>query len=90
MSDTQSNGMTVAEHSQTRPRTADGRDIETVDVDGGALVFARCEERVGRELIGFADVESTSDLRRAVAARGLGHGAVDHLPIYDAREVFGR
>ena len=81
--------MTVAEHSQTRPRTADGRGIETVDVDGGTLVFADCDG-VGRELIGFADVESTSDLRRAVANRGLGHGAVDHLPIYEASEVFGR
>ena len=90
MSDTQRNGMTVAEHSQTRPRTADGRDIETVDVDGGTLVFADCEERVGRELIGFTEVTSTSALRRAVAERGLGHGAVDHLPIYDASEVFGR
>jgi len=89
MSDTQSNGMTVAEHSQTRPRTADGRDIETVDVDGGTLVFADCDG-VGRELIGFAEVTSTSDLRRAVANRGLGHGAVDHLPIYEASEVFGQ
>ena len=89
--------MTVAEHSpDARPRTPDGREIQTERVDGGVLVFARTieyrahlngEAEVSAELIGFADVESTSRLRRAVAKRGLAHGAVDHLPRYEASEV---
>lgn len=89
--------MTVAEHSpDVRPRTDDGRNIQTERVDGGVLVFAKTveyrahldgEAEVGAELIGFADVESVSLLRRSVAQRGLSHGAVDHLPRYEPEEV---
>jgi len=87
MSNTQTNGMAVAEQSQTTARTAGGRTIETDAVDGGVLVFARCEERVGRELIGFTNVESRSALRASLARRGLGVGAVHNLETYEPSEV---
>jgi len=80
--------MTVAAQTPgVSPRTADGRAIETDRVDGGVLVFARGEERVGRELIGFADVESWSRVRRSLARRGLGVGAVHNLETFEAGEV---
>lgn len=88
MSDTQRNGMTVAEQSHdVKQRTPDGRAIETENVAGGYLVFARCEERVGRELIGFADVSEWSLIRTSLAKRGLGVGAIHNLETYAPEEV---
>lgn len=88
MSDTQQNGMTVAEQTpDVQPRTADGREIETERVAGGVLVFARDEERVGRELIGFADVGSWSNIRTSLIRRGLGVGAVHNLETFEPSEV---
>jgi len=76
------------EHSpDVQPRTRDGRKIETENVAGGYLVFARCEEQVGRELIGFADVSEWSLIRTALAKRGLGVRAIHNLEVYDNEEV---
>lgn len=52
-----------------------------VPVSGGVLVYEQRE--IGRELVGFEDVESWADLRTALAARGIGVGAVNHLPELD-------
>lgn len=70
----------------TSPHTSDGRPIDTDRVDGGVLVFADCDG-VGRELVGFADVESKSLLRESLIKRGLGVGAIHNLETYDADEV---
>ena len=87
MSDTQRNGMTVAEQTpNVQPRTADGRDIETERVAGGVLVFADCDG-VGRELIGFAGVSSWSNIRTSLARRGLGVGAIHNLETFEREEV---
>ena len=87
MSDTQRNGMTVAEQTpDVQPRTADGRAIETENVAGGYLVFADCDG-VGRELIGFADVSEWSLIRTSLAKRGLGVGAIHNLETYAPEEV---
>lgn len=87
MSDTQHNGMTVAEQTpDVQPRTDDGRQIETERVAGGVLVFADCDG-VGRELIGFSDVGSWSNIRTSLIRRGLGVGAVHNLETFEAEEV---
>jgi|GEM_PF-3108796 len=70
----------------TTPRTAGGREIETERVDGGVLVFADCDG-VGRELVGFSDVESKSLLRESLIKRGLGVGAIHNLETYAPEEV---
>jgi len=99
MSDTQDNDMTVAEQTpDVQPRTADGRAIEAERDAGGVLVFAVeteqrrypsdiDEARTGRELIGFAEVTSWSNLRASLARRGLGVGAIHTLETFEPREV---
>ena len=60
------------EHNRTR-----------VPVAGGVLVYESHPEEVGRELIGFEEVTSWSELRSALAARGIGVGAIHHKPVLD-------
>ncbi|MFC7059788.1 SWIM zinc finger family protein [Halovenus salina] len=52
-----------------------------VPVAGGVLVYE--ERALGRELVGFEDVEEWDSLRSALAARGHSVGAVHHLPVLD-------
>jgi hypothetical protein len=38
---------------------------------------------VGRELIGFEEVDDWDGVRSALTARGIGVGAIHHLPVLD-------
>lgn len=69
--------------SNVEPTTHESieHDRTRVPVAGGVLVY---ESRpVGRELVGFEDVTDWEDVRSALAARGVGVGAVHHLPVLD-------
>jgi hypothetical protein len=50
-------------------------------VAGGVLVYE--SRAVGRELVGFEDVEDWDSVRSALAARGHAVGAIHHLPVLD-------
>ena len=67
---------TEHEHARTR-----------VPVAGGVLVYEDSPDGVGRELIGFEDVTDWSELRTALAARGIGVGAIHHKPELDRSPV---
>jgi len=54
---------------------------QRVPVSGGVLVYESRD--LGRELIGFEDVENWDDLADAIAARGHGRGAIFHKPELD-------
>ena len=49
-----------------------------VPVDGGVLIYERRE--VGKELVGFESVDDWDGVAAALRARGLGVGAIHHLP----------
>jgi len=53
---------------------------ETVDVDGGTLVYDPIPG--GRELLGFTAVEDWDALADALAARGHDRGAIHHKPVF--------
>jgi hypothetical protein len=63
---------------------ADAGDRQRVPVAGGTLVFE--DRALGKELVGFEDVDDWDDVADALAARGLGRGHVHHLPELDAEE----
>lgn len=66
--------------SKKRTDTEPGTRMR-VPVSGGVLVY---EKRAhGRELVGFEDVTDWDDLADALRARGLGTGAIHHLPELD-------
>jgi hypothetical protein len=52
-----------------------------VPVAGGVLVYEQRE--LGRELVGFEEVEDWDSLRSALATRGHNVGAVHHKPVLD-------
>jgi len=54
---------------------------QRVPVAGGVLIYETRE--LGRELVGFEDVESWDDVADALRARGHGTGAIHHLPELD-------
>lgn len=56
-------------------------DRTRVPVSGGVLVYE--QQDIGRELIGFEDVDDWNDLRTALATRGHDVGAVHHKPVID-------
>lgn len=56
-------------------------DRTRVPIAGGVLVYE--DRSLGRELVGFEDVEDWNDLRSGLAARGHGVGAIHHLPVFD-------
>jgi len=58
---------------------ADNR--QRVPVAGGVLVYE--PQKVGKELVGFEDVEDWKELADALRARGLGVGAIHHKPVLD-------
>jgi hypothetical protein len=79
----------------SRQQETDGTDVaqsidtpvgarERVPVAGGTLVYET--RQLGRELIGFEDVEDWDDVADALAARGHARGHVYHLPELDAVE----
>ena len=57
-------------------------DRQRAPVAGGVLVYESRD--LGRELVGFEDVESWDDVADALRARGHGTGAIYHLPELDA------
>jgi hypothetical protein len=57
------------------------RERQRVPVAGGVLVYEPRD--LGRELVGFEEVECWDSLRSALAARGHGVGAIHHLPVLD-------
>ena len=59
-----------SEHERTR-----------VPVAGGVLVFESRD--VGKELVGFEDVDEWDGVRSALSARGIGVGAIHYLPVLD-------
>ena len=59
-------------------------DRQRVPVAGGVLVYESRD--LGRELVGFEDVESWDDVADALRARGHGTGAIYHLPELDAED----
>jgi hypothetical protein len=61
-----------SEHERTR-----------VPVAGGVLVFERRD--LGKELVGFESVSDWDGVRSALSARGIGVGAIHHLPVLDDR-----
>jgi hypothetical protein len=90
-------------NSEPRVAMADGgmfRDAvrgryETEDVDGGVLVYDRDCDGIGRELVGFSEVEDWDALRSAVAKKGHNPGAIHHHEVFEPEEVglwppFGR
>ena len=60
---------------------AQAGERQRVPVSGGVLVYE--SRALGRELIGFEDVENWDDLADAIAARGHGRGAIHHVPELD-------
>ena len=56
-------------------------DVNPVDINLATL------DEVGRELIGFEDVTDWSELRTALAARGIGVGAIGHLREIPVKEL---
>lgn len=50
-------------------------------VAGGVLVYE--SRAVGRELVGFEEVENWDSVRSALAARGIGVGAIHRKPVLD-------
>lgn len=54
-----------------------------VPVSGGVLVYRETADRLGKELVGFEDVESWSEIEEALAVRDLGRGAIYHKPVLD-------
>lgn len=62
------------------------RELTVADTGNGLLVFADCDG-VGRELIAFSDVTDWSAIRAALQARGLGVGAIGHLPEVGLKEI---
>jgi hypothetical protein len=62
--------------------TADAGDRQRVPVAGGVLVYESRD--LGRELVGFEDVQDWDNVADALRARGHGTGAIYHLPELDA------
>lgn len=56
-------------------------DRTRVPVAGGVLVFESRE--LGKELVGFEQVTEWDGVRSALEARGIGVGAIHHLPVFD-------
>jgi hypothetical protein len=78
----------LGEHVDGEPQavaTDGGRHTERVRVPvaGGVLVYESRPDEVGRELIGFEEVNDWAELRTALVARGIGVGAIHHKPVLD-------
>ena len=59
-------------------------DRQRAPVAGGVLVYESRD--LGRELVGFEDVQDWDDVADALRARGHGTGAIYHLPELDAED----
>jgi hypothetical protein len=86
--------MTTSTH--TTETVTEAPTHERDDVDGGQLVYdVEIEHRppigrpvkIGRELVGFANVTDWDGIRSALAKRGHGVGAMHHLPEFTDEEV---
>jgi hypothetical protein len=76
----------MSTNTPTQYESTEPEDTRTrVPVAGGVLVYE--PRAVGRELIGFEDVTNWDGVRSALEARGLGVGAVGHLPEVSADTV---
>jgi hypothetical protein len=56
-------------------------DRQRVPLAGGTLVYET--RALGRELVGFEDVDDWDGLADGLAARGHNRGAIHHLPELD-------
>lgn len=72
-------------NDQQRVATDGGRDQTRVPCAGGVLVFEPRE--LGKELVGFEEVTDWDDVADALRARGLDHGAIYNLPVFDDSET---
>lgn len=70
------------------PADGTSADRVRVPVAGGVLVYERRD--LGKELVGFEDVDDWSDIRSALAARGHGVGAIHQKPVLDGSDNHGR
>jgi hypothetical protein len=59
-------------------REALANSCDIVSVDGGNLIFEPSER--GDRLVAFSDVSDWDGVTAALRKRGIGHGAVYHLP----------
>ena len=78
---------TYTTNAERRTDLPTDREITVADTGAGLLVFAACQDRVGRELVAFADVTEWSVVRDALRARGLGVGATYHLPTVNGADL---
>lgn len=83
-------GGQITEHQQNGTNKD---SLTLVDTGAGSLVFQVLREPrngkhavVGKQLLGFLDVEDWDAIRDAVTARGHGPGDVLHLPEFDTLE----
>lgn len=58
-----------------------------VPVAGGVLIFEHRE--LGKELVGFKDVDDWDCVRSALESRGIGVGAIHHKPVLDESDAVG-
>lgn len=76
-------GVSPSDRKGSSPTKGTSTDRVRVPVAGGVLVYEDEPDELGRRLVGFEDVESFTDLRTALAARGIGVGAMHHKPVLD-------
>jgi len=67
--------------SQPLDTTPGAGDRQRVAVAGGTLVFEA--RQLGKELVGFENVDDWDAVADALAARGLARGHIYHLPTLD-------
>lgn len=70
---------TTTARSEVQP--VDNRQRQRVPVVGGVLVYER--RKIGKELVGFEEVEDWDGIADALRARGIGVGAIHHKPVLD-------
>ena len=74
----------VATDGGRRERAESEHERTRVPVAGGVLVFESRE--LGKELVGFEEVTDWDGVRSALATRGIGVGAIHHLPVFDGSD----
>jgi len=83
----------VDEPTQNAPNSP---DVTVADTGAGLLVYyiqteyrahLGREGEISRELIGFADVTDWTVITDALRVRGLGVGAITHLPEFEVDEL---
>jgi len=87
---------TELEVDEQTPNAPDPAEVAVADTGAGLLVYyiqteyrahLGRESEISRELIGFADVTDWSVITDALRVRGLGVGAITHLPEFAVDEL---